>query len=120
MNNATTVLRARSALRDAGAAARDTATWCRNCSPRSARWPGPAGREPRRLRLAALERFEVRAQRVQLDVTALATGAANPGQAAQHLAESADYMGQVIQGLPGGNTGLGAAEGRRRPRRSST
>ena len=55
----------------------------------------------------ALERFEVRAQRLQLDVAALAAGAANPSQAAQRLAESNDYLGQVIQGLQGTNTGLG-------------
>src|SRR6185503_10350449 len=55
----------------------------------------------------ALERFEVRAQRLELDVSTLATGSGNAGQAAQRLAESADYLGQVIQGLQGTNTGLG-------------
>ena len=54
-----------------------------------------------------LERFEVRAQRLQLDVDALATGAANPSQAAQRLAESSDYLGQVIKGFQGTDTGLG-------------
>ena len=40
-----------------------------------------------------LERFEARAQRLQLDVTALTSAAADPAQAAQHIAESADYLG---------------------------
>ena len=67
----------------------------------------------------ALERFELRAQRLQLDVTALAAGAANPSQAAQRLAESADYLGQVIQGLMGTSPSLGlprltGAEGEKR------
>src|SRR5262249_47015123 len=67
----------------------------------------------------ALERFELRAQRLQLDVAALAAGAANPNQAAQRLAESADYLGQVIQGLMGTSPSLGlprltGAEGEKR------
>ena len=36
--------------------------------------------------------------------TALAAGGANPSQAAQRLAESNDYIGQVIQGLQGDQT----------------
>ena len=106
MNNATAVLRARSALADAGAAAHDTATLV----PRligEAQALGqtlppvngaPAG--------ATLERFEARAQRLQLDVTALTQGAADPGQAAQHMAESSDYLGQVIAALAGGTSAL--------------
>jgi twitching motility protein PilJ len=53
----------------------------------------------------AFERFELRAQRLQLDVTALASGGAT-NQTAQRLAESNDHLGQVIQGLQGANTGL--------------
>ena len=61
----------------------------------------------------------MRAQRLQLDVTALAAGAANPNQVAQRLAESADYLGQVIQGLMGTSPSLGlprltGAEGEKR------
>src|SRR5262249_60442508 len=67
----------------------------------------------------ALERFELRAQRLQLDVSTLAAGAGNPSQAAQRLAESADYLGQVIQGLMGTSPSLGlprltGAEGEKR------
>jgi twitching motility protein PilJ len=106
INNATTVVQARSALTDAAGAARDT----RDLVPRlltdiSSIASGLSGSN---LDLAnrALERFELRAQRIQLDVTSLATGASASAQTAQRLAESADYLGQVIQGLQGANTGL--------------
>jgi twitching motility protein PilJ len=106
MNNATAVLRARSALADAGAAAHDTSTLvprlvaeagalAQTLPPTSA---GPAA--------GALERFEARAQRLQLDVAALTEGTADPGQAAQHIAESSDYLSQVISALAGGTSAL--------------
>ena len=107
LNNAAVVNQARSALTDASSAARDT----RDIVPRLLSEMGTlaSGLSGATLDSAtrALERFEVRAQRLQLDVTGLASGAANPNQAAQRLAESADYLGQVIQGLQGNNTGLG-------------
>ena len=107
LNNAAVVTQARGALTDAGTAARDTRDLVpRLISEMSALASGLSGAS---LDAAtrALERFEVRAQRLQLDVSGLAAGAANPSQAAQRLAESADYLGQVIQGLQGNNTGLG-------------
>ena len=88
MNNATAVLRARSALSDAAAAARDTATLVpKLVAEAGALGQGlpPANAGPS---AGALERFEARAQRLQLDVTALTQGSADPGQAAQHIAES--------------------------------
>ena len=107
MNNAAVVLQARGALTDAGAAARDT----RELVPRMlAETSGlVSGLSGASLESAtrALERFEVRAQRLQLDVAALAAGAVDPSRAAQRLAESTDYLGQVIQGLQGSGTGLG-------------
>jgi twitching motility protein PilJ len=107
LNNAAVVMQARSALTDASGAARDT----RDIVPRLLSEMGTlaSGLSGATLDNATrvLERFEVRAQRLQLDVTGLASGAANPSQAAQRLAESADYLGQVIQGLQGNNTGLG-------------
>jgi hypothetical protein len=107
LNNAAAVVQARGALTDAGNAARET----RDLVPRLVSEMGTlaSGLSGASLDNAnrALERFEVRAQRLQLDVTALSAGAANPSQAAQRLAESADYLGQVIQGLAGANTGLG-------------
>src|SRR5262249_35996784 len=53
-----------------------------------------------------IERFETRAQGLQLDVAALTQGASDPGQAAQRIAESSDYLGQVISGFAGGSSGL--------------
>src|SRR5262249_37872097 len=54
----------------------------------------------------ALERFDARAQRLQLDVTALTQGASDPAQAAQRIAESSEYLGQVISGFAGGCAAL--------------
>ena len=105
MSNAAAVLRARSALTDAGNAARETGILV----PRLISEAGAlAGSLPPGSAAAsgAIERFEARAQRLQLDVTALNQGAA-PGQAAQRIAESTDYLGQVISGLAGGNSSLG-------------
>ncbi len=106
MNNAAAVLRARGALADAGNAARETA----QLVPRLLTESGALGASlPAPLAPAiagTLERFEARAQRLQLDVTALTLGATDPGPAAQRIAESSDYLGQVISGFAGGNPGL--------------
>ncbi|MFL6600579.1 MAG: methyl-accepting chemotaxis protein [Steroidobacteraceae bacterium] len=117
--NAAAVLQAQSSLTDASSAARET----RQLVPKllaemssvASGLSGPNLENATR----ALERFELRAQRLQLDVTALAAGAANPSQSAQRLAESADYLGQVIQGLMGTSPSLGlprltGAEGEKR------
>jgi twitching motility protein PilJ len=106
MNNAAAVLRARGALSDAGSAARETA----QLVPRLLTESGALGASlPSPLAPAVsgtLERFETRAQRLQQDVSALTQGAADPGQAAQRIAESSDYLGEVIAGFGGGNSGL--------------
>ena len=106
MNNAAAVLRAGGALADAGNAARETAALV----PRLLTESGALGASlPAPLAPAiagTLERFEARAQRLQLDVTALTLGATDPGPAAQRIAESSDYLGQVISGFAGGNPGL--------------
>jgi twitching motility protein PilJ len=106
MNNAAAVLRARGALADAGNAARETA----QLVPRLLAESGALGASlPAPLVPAiagTLERFEARAQRLQLDVTALTLGATDPGPAAQRIGESSDYLGQVISGFAGGNPGL--------------
>ena len=82
------------------------ARWCRSCCPR----PGAlaASLPPANAAQTAgvLERFEARAQRLQLDVAALTQGAADPGQAAQHIAESTDYLGQVISAFAGGTSAI--------------
>ncbi len=106
MSNATAVLRARSALADAGSAAHDTAAITPKLIAEAqalgqslpATGPGAGN--------GALERFESRAQRLQLDVSALTPGAADPAQAAQRIAESSDYLGQVISALAGGTSAL--------------
>jgi twitching motility protein PilJ len=107
VNNATVVLQARTALADGASAAREA----RELVPKLLAEIGTLASNLNGASLEAavrpLERFEVRAQRLQLDVNALATGAANPSQAAQRLAESSDYLGQVIKGFQGTDTGLG-------------
>jgi twitching motility protein PilJ len=104
MSNAAAVLHARSALSDAANAARDTGTLVpRLISEASAL--GAALPPQQAVASGALERFEARAERLQLDITALAQGTAS-GQAAQEIAESTDYLGQVISGLAGGNSSL--------------
>jgi len=106
MSNAATVLSARGALAEAGSAARATA----QLVPRLLTESGALGASlPAPLApavSATLERFEARAQRLELDVTALTRGAADPGQAAQRIAESSDYLGQVIAGFAGAGSGL--------------
>jgi twitching motility protein PilJ len=101
VNNASAVLQARGALADAGLAAREA----RDLVPKLLAEVGTlaSGLSGASLEAAArpLERLEVRAQRLQLDVAALATGAANPSQAAQRLAESSDYIGQIIKAFEG-------------------
>ncbi len=107
IGNVEMVINAREALADAGAAARQA----RELVPRLLAEIGTlaSGLSGPALEAAVrpLERFEVRAQRLQLDVAMLAGGTASPDQAAQRLAESADYLGQVIQGLQGQDSGLG-------------
>ncbi len=104
---ADTVLAAKQPLIDAGAAVRDVGT----LAPRMLQQLGdvasklpPGGFDT----LARpLERFEVRAQRLQIDLAAVAGGAPRAAQAAQRLAESSDYLGQVIRGLAGTDATLG-------------
>ncbi len=106
MGNAAALLSARGALAEAGDAARETA----QLVPRLLTESGALGASlPAPLApavTATLERFEARAQRLELDVTALTRGAADPGQAAQRIAESSDYLGQVIAGFAGAGSGL--------------
>jgi twitching motility protein PilJ len=106
MNNATAVLRARAALTDAAAAARDTATLVPRLTAEAralaASLPPPAATAA----AGTFERFETRAQRLQLDVTALTQGSTDPAQAAQRIAESSEYLGQVISGFAGGSSAL--------------
>ncbi len=60
-----------------------------------------------------LDRFELRAQAVEQDLAALADGTASVEVASRRLAESLEYMGQVVGGLVGDSNPLGivAAQG---------
>jgi len=105
MGDAATVSEARNALADAGNAARETRDLVPRLITEMGAITGNLSGTNQEVGARAFERFELRAQRLQLDVAALASGGAT-NQAAQRLAESNDYLGQVIQGLQGGNTGL--------------
>ena len=106
ISNANIVSEAKSALADAGTAARET----RDLVPRLINEMGAitgslTGAPNQEIGQRALERFDLRAQRLQLDVAALASSGAT-NQTAQRLAESSDYLGQVVQGLQGANTSM--------------
>jgi twitching motility protein PilJ len=105
MGDAATVSEAKNALADAGNAARETRDLVPRVITEMGAITGNLSGANQEVGARALERFELRAQRLQLDVAALAAGGAT-NQAAQRLAESNDYLGQVIQGLQGTNTGL--------------
>jgi twitching motility protein PilJ len=106
VSNAGIVLQARTALVDAGVAAREA----RDIVPKLLSEASSVVSAPDAAARASLERFEMRTQRLQLDVGALAAGASNPSQIAQRLAESSDYIGQVIKAFQGGDTSLGIAK----------
>jgi twitching motility protein PilJ len=56
-----------------------------------------------------LERFELRAQGVEQDLSAFADGTASVEAAARRLSDGLDYMGQVVAGLGGAENALGIA-----------
>jgi twitching motility protein PilJ len=105
LSNAAAVSEAKGALTDAANAARETRDLVPRLITEMGAITGNLSGANAEVGTRALERFEVRAQRLQLDVAALAAGGAT-NQTAQRLAESSDYLGQVIQGLQGANTGL--------------
>ncbi|HEY2684166.1 MAG TPA: methyl-accepting chemotaxis protein [Steroidobacteraceae bacterium] len=53
-----------------------------------------------------LERFEFMVQRVQQDLNGLSSGVSDAAPAAQRLAESLEFLNQVIRGLNGEESGL--------------
>jgi twitching motility protein PilJ len=106
MNNATAVLRARGALADAAGAAHDTSTLVPKLLAEAGALAASLPPASAAQAAGVLERFEARAQRLQLDVAALTQGEADPGQAAQHIAESTDYLGQVISAFAGGTSAI--------------
>ncbi|HET9329480.1 MAG TPA: methyl-accepting chemotaxis protein, partial [Steroidobacteraceae bacterium] len=106
MNNAAAVLKARGALSDAAVAAHDTSSLVprllAEASAMAQALPPPAPPQV----TGALERFESRADRLQVDVAALTSGTGDPGQVAQRIADSSDYLGQVISGFAGASPTL--------------
>jgi twitching motility protein PilJ len=105
LSNAAAVLHARSQLQDAAAAAHDTASLVPRLITEGQAVAATLGPQATSAG-PVLERFESRAQRLELDVSALTQGVGDAGQAAQRSAESSDYLGQVISGLAGGSTTL--------------
>ncbi|HXW75085.1 MAG TPA: methyl-accepting chemotaxis protein [Steroidobacteraceae bacterium] len=106
MSNANAVLHARAQLTEAAGAARDTATLVPKLTAEADALSANLPTTPPGVAAGVIERFESRAQRLQLDVTALTQGAADPVQAAQRIAEASDYLGQVISGFAGGSSAL--------------
>jgi twitching motility protein PilJ len=58
-----------------------------------------------------LERFELNGQRLQQDLDALAAGIGDPNSTAQRIADSADFLGQVLTGFAEGGFGLPKVSG---------
>ncbi|HEY6483057.1 MAG TPA: methyl-accepting chemotaxis protein [Steroidobacteraceae bacterium] len=107
LNNATTVLQARGALIDANRASLETRDLVPKLLSEVATVASTLSGAALENATRTLERFDLRAQHVQLDVSSLAAAGANPSQTAQRLAENADYLGQVIQGMMGTGPSLG-------------
>jgi twitching motility protein PilJ len=105
LSNAAIVNEAKNPLADAGNAAREVRDLVPRLITEMGAITGNLSGTNLEVGTRALERFELRAQRLQLDIAALASGGAT-NQTAQRLAESNDYLGQVIHGLQGANTGL--------------
>ena len=53
-----------------------------------------------------LERFELTVQRIQQDLNGLASGVSDAAPAAQRLADSLEFLNQVVRGLSGEESGL--------------
>ena len=53
-----------------------------------------------------LERFELMVQRVQQDLNGLSSGVSDAAPAAQRLADSLEFLNQVMRGLSGDESGL--------------
>jgi twitching motility protein PilJ len=53
-----------------------------------------------------LERFELAVQRIQQDLNGLSAGVSDAGPSAQRLADSLEFLNQVIRGLSGEESGI--------------
>jgi twitching motility protein PilJ len=106
MSNAAAVLNARAQLTDAAGAAHDTATLVPRLNAEADALATSLTPPTASAVAATLERFEARAQRLQIDVSALTSETGEPDKAAKRIAESSEYLGQVIAGFAGGNSAL--------------
>ncbi len=107
LGNAAAVLRARVALADAGSAAEDARSLVPQLvSEARALAQGFEGRAADAV-ARPLDRLEVLAERIEIDLNALARDAATAEQAGQRLAEATDYLGLVVRGFQGSDSGLG-------------
>jgi len=57
-----------------------------------------------------VDRFELMVQRIQLDLNGLASGVSDAAPAAQRLADSLEFLNQVMRGLSGEESGLALAK----------
>jgi twitching motility protein PilJ len=53
-----------------------------------------------------LERFELTVQRIQQDLNGLSSGVSDAGPSAQRLADSLEFLNQVVRGLSGEESGI--------------
>ncbi|MBV8909373.1 MAG: methyl-accepting chemotaxis protein, partial [Gammaproteobacteria bacterium] len=106
MNNAAAVLNARAQLTDAAGAAHEATDIVPRLNAAADALAGSLPSTTASAVAATLERFEASAQRLQLDVSALLSATGEPDQAAKRIAESSEYLGQVIAGLAGGSSAL--------------
>jgi twitching motility protein PilJ len=106
MGNAAAVLQTRAQLTDAARAARDITDLVPRLTAEAEAFGASLPPASASAAAAPLERFAARAERLQIDVSALTQGAAEAGQTAQRIGEASDYLGQVIAGFAGGSSTL--------------
>jgi twitching motility protein PilJ len=106
MSNAAAVLNDRAQLTDVAGAAHDTANLVPRLNAEADALTASLPPATAATVGATLERFEARAQRLQLDVSALTQGTGDAGQEAQRIAEASEYLGEVIEGFAGGSATL--------------
>jgi twitching motility protein PilJ len=106
MGNAAAVLQTRAQLTDAARAAQDITGLVPRLTAEAEAFGASLPPASASAAAAPLERFAARAERLQIDVSALTQGAADAAQTAQRIGEASDYLGQVIAGFAGGSTTL--------------
>jgi twitching motility protein PilJ len=104
--NVSTVLSAREAVDSIQAANQES----RDLAPRLLSELGDLGSSVGTAKLEGmsryLERFELMVQRIQQDLNGLSSGVSDAAPAAQRLADSLEFLNQVMRGLSGEESGL--------------